>query len=158
MLTLIFQLLYFTVLLTTDIALTFIFKHLYFPLRSYFSCEFYIFNWGVALTLRVSFTLSVVVWHVIYIPHTVILSCCDACDLSVFLFYAVMVSVCWPVKLVLRRQLYCTGHGSEMGLSEFSNGDGSCSEQGSWWWIRRSDHALVSQEMWFPEGQRALLF
>lgn len=154
MLTLIFQLLYFTVLLTTDIALTFIFTHLHFPLRSYFSCEFYIFNWGVAftflvcyisswgvaLTLRVSFTLSVVVWHVIYIPYTVILSCCDACDLSVFLFYAVMLSVCRPVKLVLRRQSYCTGHGSEMGLSEFSNGDGSCSEQGAWWWI----HALVS--------------
>ena len=40
--------------------------------------------------------------------------------------------------LVSRRQTYCTGHSSGMGLSEFSAKDGPCSGTCRWW-IRRSD-------------------
>jgi hypothetical protein len=68
---------------------------------------FYISSYGVALIFHVSFILSVVVFtscvllskmkiyipHAIYISDIVILSCCDAYNLIVFLFYAVMLPV-----------------------------------------------------------------
>jgi hypothetical protein len=43
-------------------------------------------------------------------------------------FYVVMLPKYILEKLVTRRQPYCIGHGSEMGLSEFSAEGSSCSE------------------------------
>jgi hypothetical protein len=128
-----------------------------------FACVLY-FHCGTIFTLCTIYFPFIYFMRAIYIPwaiyiswYYVRLSRCDAQIFHAQQFYAVMLSKYFK-KLVLRRQSYCAGHGAGMGLPEFSNGNGSCSEQGAWWWIHRRDRTLVSQEMWFPEGQRALLF
>ena len=129
----------------------------------HFSCVFYISVWHYLYIMSywfsvIYFTRAIYISRSIYISwYYVCLSRCDAQIFHVPQFYAVMLLKYFK-KLVLRRQSYYAGHGAGMGLSEFFNGDGFCSEQGVWWWIRRSDHALVSLEMQFREGQRGLLF
>lgn len=134
------------------------------------SCHRFVFTFHVCFIFPL--------WHYLYILHyffsVYLLYACYLYSTS-HLYFMILYSFkpLWcpnfPCTSILRRyavkiflKSWCCDDNHivpvMVQLPEFSNRNGSCSEQGAWWWIRRRDRTLVSQEMWFPEGQRALLF